>query len=62
MDFRTVFEKVVQDFHDSKIRYALIGGFALGLWGIPRATVDLDFLITKEGYAQGRRGPGKPWL
>lgn len=43
-----VFEKVVQGFHDLKIRYALIGGFALGLWGVPRATVDLDFLIAKE--------------
>ena len=48
MDFRIVFEKVVRGFQDFKIRYALIGGFALGLWGIPRATVDLDFLITKE--------------
>ncbi len=48
VDFRMVFEKVVQGFHDLKIRYALIGGFALGLWGVPRATVDLDFLIAKE--------------
>ena len=45
MDFKTVLENLLRQFNESKIRYALIGGFALGFWGVGRATVDLDFLI-----------------
>ncbi len=30
------------------IRYALMGGFALGLRGAPRATSDLDFLVDRD--------------
>lgn len=30
------------------VRYALMGGFALGLWGVGRATVDLDMLIERK--------------
>jgi hypothetical protein len=26
-------------------RYALIGGFAVSAWGVPRATQDIDFAI-----------------
>ncbi len=48
MDFKLVIEKVIAAFKDKEIRYALIGGFALGLWGVPRATVDIDFLVNKE--------------
>ena len=28
-----------------RVRYAIIGAWALSLWGKPRATADLDFLI-----------------
>ena len=30
------------------MRYGLMGGFALGLWGVGRSTVDLDFLIDRS--------------
>lgn len=48
MDFPAVLKKVLSAFQEQNIRYALIGGFALGLWGVPRATVDLDFLVAQE--------------
>ena len=53
-------------FEKENIRYALMGGFALGLWGGSRSTVDLDFLVhrddigkvheimTKAGYERHR--------
>ena len=31
---------------DSKIEYMLVGGLAVGIWSRPRATVDIDFLIS----------------
>ncbi|HZX49319.1 MAG TPA: hypothetical protein VFF47_08900 [Nitrospirota bacterium] len=28
------------------IEYMLVGGLAVGIWGEPRATVDIDFLVS----------------
>ncbi len=44
MDFKNTVKAILEGFKQKKIRYGLIGGFALGAHGIPRATVDLDFL------------------
>ena len=33
---------------ERRVRYGLMGGFALGLWGVARATVDLDFLVDRK--------------
>jgi len=44
MDFKLVLEKLLTVFKEQDIRYALMGGFAVGLWGGSRSTVDLDFL------------------
>jgi len=48
MDFKTVLNLVVKRFNEEKVRYAVMGGFALGLAGVPRATIDLDFLIHRD--------------
>jgi hypothetical protein len=48
MDFKAVLTTLLNDFTRYKIRYALIGGFALGLWGVGRATVDLDFMVHRD--------------
>lgn len=48
MDFKTTLTLLIEVFERENIRYALIGGFALGVLGVPRATVDLDFLIEKD--------------
>ena len=48
MDFKYVMRELVDSFARQGIDYALMGGFALGVWGAPRATVDMDFLILLE--------------
>ena len=48
MNFRTVTEKLLTSFKEQQIPYALIGGYAVGLWGVARGTVDMDFLVRRE--------------
>ncbi|MBI3001508.1 MAG: nucleotidyltransferase family protein [Deltaproteobacteria bacterium] len=48
MDFELVLSRVLEEFHREQIRYAAIGGFALGVLGVPRATADLDFLVHRD--------------
>lgn len=40
---------------DLQIPYALIGGLAVGAYGAPRATKDVDFLVGEEAFE--RHGP-----
>jgi hypothetical protein len=48
LNFKTVTEKLLTSFKDQNIRYALIGGYAIGLWGVARGTVDMDFLVLRD--------------
>jgi hypothetical protein len=48
VDFELVLKRLLADFNRDQIRYAVIGGFALGILGIPRQTIDLDFLVHKD--------------
>ena len=48
MEFERVLQAVLSRFHAQRIRYAALGGFALGLLGAPRATQDLDFLVHRD--------------
>lgn len=48
MDFEKILKILTEEFERNKIRYALIGGFSLGVWGVSRTTIDLDFLIHKD--------------
>lgn len=48
MEFKLVIEKLLTEFEKANVRYALMGGFALGVLGIPRATVDIDFLVLRD--------------
>ena len=45
MDFQLVFAKVISSFENEGLHYGLIGGFALGVMGILRATMDIDILL-----------------
>ena len=45
MDFQLVFEKVISSFEKENLQYGLIGGFALGVMGILRSTMDIDILL-----------------
>ena len=48
MDFERVLKSLLDGFDQRRIRYALMGGFALGALGAPRATMDLDFLVHRD--------------
>ncbi len=48
MDFKTVLTTLLKSFQERRVGYGLMDGFALGLWGVPRSTVDLDFLVHRE--------------
>lgn len=48
MDFKLVMKKLLAAFEREGIRYALMGGFALGFWGVHRATIDIDFLVDRD--------------
>ena len=48
MDFKMVLRIVLGEFEKENVRYALIGGLALGALGVARSTVDVDFLESLE--------------
>jgi len=52
MNFRHVTEQLIKAFTGDNIHYALIGGFALGLWGSGRSTLDMDFLIDRDDLSK----------
>jgi hypothetical protein len=39
------FKEFIQCLNSNNVKYLLIGGWAVGLYGHPRATKDIDFLI-----------------
>ena len=52
MDFKATLEPILKGFYKENVRYGLIGGFALGVLGVPRSTVDLDFLVHREDLSK----------
>ncbi len=48
MEFKTVLKELLTRFYEQNISYALMGGFAMGLWGAGRTTVDIDFLVNRD--------------
>lgn len=48
MDFLKVLDEIGGALDRAEIRYALIGGFAMAMRGVQRATVDLDFILWLE--------------
>jgi hypothetical protein len=59
VDFELVLERLIVEFSRLQIRYAAIGGFALGVLGAPRQTLDLDFLVHRDDLEKldGALGP-----
>ena len=48
VDFELVLKRLLAEFDRDPIRCAVIGGFALGVLGVPRQTMDLDFLVHRD--------------
>ena len=45
MDFKLALSQIIGRLQEKNIDYGLIGGFAIGILGVNRATTDIDFLI-----------------
>jgi len=45
VDFYRAIDRICGRFDEAELHYALIGGFAMAMRGVQRATVDLDFLL-----------------
>lgn len=46
MDQLEFFRHIIRILHGSGLRYMVVGSFASGFWGEPRATYDVDILIS----------------
>ena len=46
----SVMREASAQLRDLGIRHAVAGGLAVGAWGYPRATKDVDFLVGDEAY------------
>jgi hypothetical protein len=42
------FREFIRFLNANEVRYLLVGGWAVGIWGTPRATKDIDFLIAVD--------------
>jgi hypothetical protein len=49
VDLHPDFNDLLAEFARSKARYALLGGYAVGVYAKPRATKDLDILVSGAG-------------
>lgn len=45
MDFRKLLLKIIKVLNEFKIRYIITGGYAVSIWGRPRATFDIDVVV-----------------
>jgi hypothetical protein len=48
VDFEQVFKTLLGELERCQVRYAVIGGFAVAVLGLARATVDLDLLVHRD--------------
>jgi predicted nucleotidyltransferase len=42
------FKEFIQYLNKNKVKYLLVGGWAVGIYGHPRATKDIDFLFSND--------------
>jgi len=45
---------ITRAFEKAGVEYALCGGLAMAIYGFPRATIDIDFLLPDEGLPAAR--------
>lgn len=49
MDLHPDFKDLLAEFANAKVRFVVLGGYAVGHHAKPRATKDLDLLVSREG-------------
>lgn len=48
MVVKTALSRLIFALEEHDVRYALMGGFAMGLWDGSRATVELNFIVNRN--------------
>jgi len=48
MNFEKVLFLILEELEKNKIKYAVVGGLALTILGLPRATFDIDLFLIPE--------------
>ena len=48
LDIGVEFDLLVRALEAAPVDYAVVGGFAVAVWGAPRATTDIDLLVRPE--------------
>ena len=48
VDIEVEFRRILSALDAAAIEYAVVGGFAVAIWGAPRATTDIDLLVREE--------------
>lgn len=51
MDFEKVLKIIINEFEKEGVRCALMGGFGMGVLGIVRTTMDMDFLVDLDSIS-----------
>ncbi|MGI9056429.1 MAG: hypothetical protein ACR2F2_11575, partial [Pyrinomonadaceae bacterium] len=46
------FQSLIKRLNTGQIEYAVCGGWAVAIHGVPRATVDIDLLVLSENLAE----------
>jgi hypothetical protein len=44
----------IDSLRETRVQYMVIGAWALAVWGRPRATMDLDFMVMVDGMGLDR--------
>lgn len=58
----TLFEEftaVAQALDEDRVDYAIVGALAVGIWGAPRATQDIDLLVLPTAVEQAKQAARK---
>lgn len=54
LDLEQELRRIVEAFDAATIPYALCGGLALAVHGHPRATIDIDLLVTEDNVSRAK--------
>lgn len=52
IDVYAELKRIINALSENKIEYAVCGGWAMAIHGVPRATVDIDLLISADSLEQ----------
>jgi hypothetical protein len=48
IDIEREFERLTRTLEAAQVEYAVVGAFAVAIWGAPRATADIDLLVQPD--------------